>query len=213
MGRPAAGRLTDHMDFIRGAALVAATLTMGLMAGVFGLYSHTIMPGLRKTDNRTFVGAFQAIDRAIVNPWFMPAFVGALLFTGLGAALCLGARFRAVLPWIVVAFALYLIAFVLTVAVNVPLNDAIKAAGAPDRIADLAAVRERFGEARWAAFNLVRTVTSTAAFGSLLWALVVYGGRREAGTFGTLSPCRFLRGRSRRTRIVPAAERGPGPGG
>lgn len=166
------------MDFIRGAALVAATLTMGLMAGVFGLYSHTIMPGLRKTDDRTFVGAFQAIDRAIVNPWFMPAFVGALLFTGLGAALCLGARFRAVLPWIVVAFALYLIAFVLTVAVNVPLNDAIKAAGAPDRIADLAAVRERFGEARWAAFNLVRTVTSTAAFGSLLWALVLYGGRR-----------------------------------
>jgi uncharacterized membrane protein len=79
---------------------------------------------------------------------------------------------------VVAAFALYLIAFVLTVAVNVPLNDAIKAAGPPDRIADLAAVRERFGEARWAAFNLVRTVTSTAAFGSLLWALVVYGGQR-----------------------------------
>jgi uncharacterized membrane protein len=166
------------MDFFRGTALVAATLTMGLMAGVFGLYSHTIMPGLRKTDDRTFVGAFQAIDRAIINPWFMPAFVGALLFTGLGAALCFGARFRAVLPWVLAAFVLYLIAFVLTVAVNVPLNDALKAAGAPDRIADLAAVRERFGEARWAAFNLVRTVTSTAAFGSLLWALVVYGGQR-----------------------------------
>lgn len=166
------------MDFLRGAALITATLTMGLMAGVFGLYSHTIMPGLRRTDDRTFVGAFQAMDRAIINPWFMPAFIGALLLTGLGAVLCLGARNRAALPWLVAAFVLYLIAFVLTMAINVPLNDAMKAAGAPDRIADLAAVRANFDEAKWAAANLVRTVTSTAAFGCLLWALVVYGGKR-----------------------------------
>jgi uncharacterized membrane protein len=166
------------MDFLRGVALFAATMTMGLVAGVFGLYAHTIMPGLRRTDDRTFVGAFQAIDRAIINPWFMPAFLGALLFTGLGAALCFGARFRAVLPWVVLAFVLYLIAFVITIAVNVPLNDAIKAAGLPDRVADLAAVRARFDEAKWASWNLVRAVTSTAAFASLIWALVVYGGRR-----------------------------------
>jgi uncharacterized membrane protein len=166
------------MDFLRGAALITATLTMGLMAGVFGLYSHTIMPGLRRTDDRTFVGAFQAMDRAIINPWFMPAFIGALLLTGLGAVLCLGARYRAALPWLVAAFVLYLIAFVLTMAINVPLNDAMKAAGAPDRIADLAAVRANFDEAKWAAANLVRTVTSTVAFGCLLWALVVYGGKR-----------------------------------
>ncbi len=178
MGRPAAGRLTDHMDFLRGAALIAATMTMGLMAGVFGLYSHTIMPGLRRTDDRTFVGAFQAMDRAIINPWFMPAFLGALLVTGLGAVLCLGSRYRAVLPWLVAAFALYLIAFVITIAVNVPLNDAMKAAGLPAGAADLAAIRVRFAETKWATWNLVRTVTSTAAFGSLVWALVVYGGRR-----------------------------------
>jgi uncharacterized membrane protein len=41
------------------------------MAGVFWLYDHTIMPGLGKTDDRTFVGAFQAFDRAIINPWFL----------------------------------------------------------------------------------------------------------------------------------------------
>jgi uncharacterized membrane protein len=166
------------MDLLRGTALVAATLTMGLMAGVFGLYAHTIMPGLRRTDARTFVAAFQAVDRAIINPWFMPAFIGALLFTGAGAVLCLGARFRAVLPWVVAAFVLYLIAFVITIAVHLPLNDAIKAAGRPDGIADLAAVRARFTETRWATWNLVRTVTSTAAFGCLAWALVAYGGRR-----------------------------------
>ena len=35
------------------ATLLAATLTMGLMAGVFGLYAHSIMRGLGKTDDRT----------------------------------------------------------------------------------------------------------------------------------------------------------------
>jgi uncharacterized membrane protein len=165
------------IDALRGAVLVAATVTMGLVAGVFGLYAHTIMPGLRRTDDRTFVGAFQSIDRAIINPWFMASFFGALVLTGLAAALHLGVDERSVLPWTAAAFVLYLAVVVITLAVNVPLNDAIKAAGQPDRIGDLGGVRQRFSEARWAGWNLVRTVTSTAAFVCLAWALVVYGDR------------------------------------
>jgi hypothetical protein len=79
------------------------------------------------------------------------------------------------LPWVAAALVLYLVAFAITIAVNVPLNDGIKAAGDPDGIADLAAVRTRFNEARWRSWNLVRVVTSTAAFGLLAWALVLYG--------------------------------------
>ena len=164
------------MDAVRATSLIAATMSMGLMAGVFGLYAHTIMPGLGRTDDRTFVGAFQAIDRAIINPWFLAGgFVGALVFTALAAVLHLPADGRSVLPWIAVALVLYLAVFVITVGVNVPLNDAIKAAGDPDRIADLAMVRERFDEARWIRWNNVRTVASTAAFGCLAWALVLFG--------------------------------------
>jgi uncharacterized membrane protein len=53
------------------AALLAATLTAGLMAGVYGIFALAIMPGLRATDDHTFVKAFAAIDRAIVSPLFM----------------------------------------------------------------------------------------------------------------------------------------------
>jgi uncharacterized membrane protein len=163
------------MRALQGATLVAATMTMGLMAGVFGLYAHAIMPGLHQTDDRTFVGAFQEIDKAVVKPWFMPFFVGAVVFTGLAAVLYLRRDGRSVLPWIVAALVLYLAVFVITIAVNVPLNDDIKAAGHPDRIANLAAVRDRFDEARWAAWNIVRFVASAAAFGCLTWALVLHG--------------------------------------
>jgi uncharacterized membrane protein len=161
------------MSVLRAILLIGATTTMGLVAGVFALYAHTIMPGLRNTDDHTFVAAFQSIDRAIINPWFMAGgFVGALLFTIAAAATNLG---RPALPWIVAALVLYLMAFVITIAVNVPLNDAMKAAGNPDHIRDLASVRERFHEARWAAWNLVRVATTTGAFGCLAWALVLYG--------------------------------------
>ena len=65
------------MFVLRVTTLIAATMTTGLAAGVFGLYQHTIMRGLARTDDRTFVGAFQAMDRAIMNPWFMGSFFGA----------------------------------------------------------------------------------------------------------------------------------------
>jgi uncharacterized membrane protein len=160
------------MNAIQGVTLLLATLAMGLMAGVFGHYAHAIMPGLGKTDARTFVGAFQAIDRAIINPLFMATFIGAAVLTAAAAALHLG---DAAAPWIIAALVLYAAVFIITIAVNVPLNDAIKAAGDPDRISDLGAVRERFDEARWAGWNVVRAVASTAAFGCLLWALVEFG--------------------------------------
>lgn len=159
------------------AVLIAATMTTGLMAGVFGLYTNSIMPGLRKTDDRTFVSAFQSIDRAVINPLFLSTFLGALVLTGLAAVLHLGDDARTLLPWIVAAFVLYLVAVVITFAVNVPLNDALKAAGDPDQIGDLAQVRRQFNEARWSAWNLARTLTSTAAFGCLAWALTLFGGR------------------------------------
>ena len=147
-------------------------MSVGLMAGVFGLYAH-IMPGLGRTDDRTFVGAFQSIDRAVINPLFLATFLGALAFTVLAAALHLGNGWR--LTWVVAALVLYLAVLIITIRVNVPLNDEIKAAGDPDQIADLAVVRERFDEARWTRWNVVRAVATTAAFACLAWTLVLYG--------------------------------------
>jgi uncharacterized membrane protein len=76
------------------------------------------------------------------------------------------------------ALVLYVVTVVVTVAVNVPRNDALKAAGDVDDIADLTAARSAFDEARWVRWNLLRVVTTTTAFGSLAWALVVAGGTR-----------------------------------
>jgi uncharacterized membrane protein len=159
------------MDTVRTLSLVLAILTMGLVTGAFVIFWHTIMPGPATTDDRTFVGAFQAIDKAIVNPWFMmTGFVGALICTLVATFTHLG---RPALPWVVIALVLHVIAFGATMGINVPLNNALKASGLPDDPADLAAIREAFDEAKRRAWNLVRTIAGFVAFASLTWALVL----------------------------------------
>jgi uncharacterized membrane protein len=173
-----AAEQTGGGSLFAGIVLLLATMTTGVVTGVFGLYANTIMPGLGKTDDRTFVGAFQQIDRAIINPLFMAFFFGALILTGLAGALHFGAAGRRALPWIAIAFVLYLIVVIITMAVNVPLNDAIKAAGDPDTISDLAQVRRDFDEDRWRAFNWIRVALTTSSFALLCVALLLHGRRR-----------------------------------
>ena len=158
-------------ETLRCVVLAGTTLATGLVAGTFALYAHTIMPALRTTDDRTFVGTFQALDRAILNPWFLGGgFIGALMF---GIASVVVASSGPSFPWALAALASYVAGVIVTLAVHVPLNDAIKAAGDPARIADLGEVRRQFHESRWAAWNLVRTLTATSSFVCSTWALTL----------------------------------------
>ncbi len=161
-------------DFARTASLIAATVAMGLAAGLFAGFSYSVMPGLARTDDRTFVTTMQNINSAILNGWFMTIFIGALLLTAVAGVVHLRGPDRSALVWIGAAFVLYLATFLITGMVNVPLNDQLAAAGGVDQITDLAAIRERF-EATWVRWNLIRAVTSTIGFGLLTWGLVLHG--------------------------------------
>jgi uncharacterized membrane protein len=155
--------------------LLLATLTSGLVAGVYVFYAHTVMPGLGRAGDRTFVAGFQALDRAIVNPWFMvSAFLGAPVLTLVAGLLHLGDDARSVLVWVAVSLVLDLVTVGITVGINVPANNRLKAAGDADVI-DVAAARTQFDEGRWVRWNLVRVVLSVAAFTVLLWSLVLAG--------------------------------------
>lgn len=154
------------------ALLAAATVSTGVLAGAFLLYAHTVMPALRRAPDAEFVATFRRIDTAIINPAFMATgFVGAPVLT-LAAVFAGTAQVR---PWVLVALGLHLLMVLLTVTINVPRNNALKAA-APD--ADPAAVRASFDEIRWASSNLLRVVLTLGATGLLAWALVVAGTQR-----------------------------------
>lgn len=162
------------MELSRAVVLMAATITTGLSAGLFYAYACSVMPGLRGTEDRTFIEVMQRINVAILNGWFLLGFVGALVTTAAAVALHLPADGHDVLPPLVAALVLYSASLVVTRAINIPLNDALAAAGEPGRIADPAAVRSRF-EARWVRWNVARALLCTAALGCLCWALVLHG--------------------------------------
>jgi uncharacterized membrane protein len=150
---------------------------MGLLAGLFYAYACSVMPGLGRADDRTLVDAMQQIDKAIENPVFFASFLGAPVLVVWALVLERRSGSREALRWIVAALVLYAIAFVVTFAFNIPLNNDLENAGDPARIADLARVRDDF-EGPWVAWNIVRTLATTASFGCLARALFVHGRTR-----------------------------------
>jgi hypothetical protein len=106
--------------------------------------------------------------------------------------------------WTVAALVLYGIVIAVTFGINIPLNDELDRAGDPDRIADLAHVRDRF-EGPWVATNIVRTLLSTAAVAALARALFLHGRSTADRTAGASAGGRH----ERRThhppgRLVPS---------
>ena len=143
--------------------LVAATSLTGLSAGLFATFSFAVMPGLCRSDDDAFVSAMRGINVAILNPLFALVYGGSFIATI--AALVVGwddgAR-----GWIVAALVTYAVgAYVITGAVNVPMNDALESG--TDGPAEL---RKSF-EDRWVVWNHARSVLTTAAFMCLLVAL------------------------------------------
>ncbi|RSD07291.1 anthrone oxygenase family protein [Amycolatopsis eburnea] len=145
--------------------LVAALVAAGLIAGLFYAYACSVMPGLARGDDKTFVEGMRGINVAILNPVFMLTFLGAPVLAGVAVFLGTGAR-----PWVIAGFAFLVAMLVITGVVNVPLNNALDAGGD-----DYAAVRARF-EAVWVRWNVVRAVVSTAGFGCLVAAVLTQRG-------------------------------------
>ena len=157
--------MTEILDNVRSPVLLASALACGLQAGTYYTWATGVMPGLARVDDRTFVHAMQQMNIAIVNPVFMLTFLGApaLALVAIASTDGLGRR------WVIAGAALAVATVVITAAGNIPLNDALDAAGPVDKIADLGAVRDAF-ESSWVRLNVARALTSTASLGCLVWA-------------------------------------------
>lgn len=169
MFRGAGGRLTDRMTTTasRTATSTAATITTGLLAGTFYVFACAVMPGLGRSSDEVYVEVMRNINEVIQNPVFLLSFLGAPVLTAVAAWQLRGAPGR---RWMWAALAANVLAFLVTVLINIPLNDALMEAGDP------AVLREEF-EGAWVGWNVVRGVLSTVGLGCLAWGSV----RQPAG--------------------------------
>src|SRR5436190_18686260 len=154
--------LTTALTSTRGPVLLVATLVAGLQAGTYFTWATGVMPGLARVDDRTFVDAVQQMNVAIVNPVFIATFLGAPVLAG-AAAVFAGPQAR---PWAIAATVLAVGTLVISFAGNIPLNDALPAAGPVDKIKDLAVVRADF-ESLGVKLNVARCPAAAGALACL----------------------------------------------
>ena len=169
-----------NAEIVLGAAVIA----MGLLAGLYFFSAIAVMPALTAADDRTLVDAMQQMIVKIENPAFFLVLLGAPALAAVALVQARRSGSAKTAGWIVAGLALYTVMVVVTFAVHIPLNYDLRDAGDPDRIENLATVRDDF-VTPWVAWEIVRTLATTAAFGSLTWALVLRGrmGRAERGDF------------------------------
>ncbi|WP_454814222.1 anthrone oxygenase family protein [Labrys neptuniae] len=146
-----------------------AAVGSGLVAGIFFAFSNFVMPALGRVAPASGIAAMQAINVTVINPGFMLAFMGT-------AVLCLGLALGSWFwlgEWsgklLLAASLVYLVGCVgVTMALNVPLNDAL-AAALPET-AQASELWQRF-LVDWTFWNSVRTAASTVAM--MLFTLVL----------------------------------------
>ncbi|GAB4368055.1 MAG: DUF1772 domain-containing protein [Elainellaceae cyanobacterium] len=148
-------------DYLFFALKLFAVLGCGLVAGVFFAFSTFVMNALARLQPREGIVAMQSINITAINPLFMIALFG----TGV---VCLFLAIAVLLKWQqpgagywLLGSLLYLAGtVVVTIAFNVPLNDAL-AIVKPDST-EGANLWARY-LTNWTIWNHVRTVAALAA--------------------------------------------------
>jgi uncharacterized membrane protein len=168
-----APRSTSLGSAIRALTLALATLTTGLVAGVFYAYAVSVNLGLAAQPDASYVSTMNAINERIENPLFFASFFGAILFL-LAALAVHSPRPRSGRFWLVaLACALYVGGgFLVTVFANVPLNEGLAGVSAEASSDELASARTAY-EGPWGFWNGVRAVFSSLAFVALIGACLL----------------------------------------
>lgn len=147
-----------------------AALGCGLMAGIFFIFSNTVMSALARLQPPQGLAAMQAINRTILNPLFFVLFLGT-------AAACLLLAVSLLWRWpqpgavyLLAGSLLYLVgAILVTIVFNVPMNEALDTV-TPESVD--AAARWASYLTHWTTWNHVRTVAALLAAVSFLVALL-----------------------------------------
>jgi uncharacterized membrane protein len=155
-------------SFIFGMTIVAA-LGSGLIAGVFFAFSSFVMRALCRLPTREAIAAMKSINAAVLNVWFLGAFLGTAAVCGVGLIVSFLRWQETGSGYLSAGCLLYLIGCLgVTAVCNVPRNEALARVTPDDPDSKEAWARYVAG---WTAWNHVRTAASLAACASFTAAL------------------------------------------
>lgn len=158
---------------IANVFLVATTLCVGLMAGLFYSYSCSVVPGLGALSNTEYISAMQSINRAIQNPVFFIIFFGSLILL----PICSYMKYSHPIStqfWLVIAATVIYISgcFAITIFGNIPLNNSLDKFDLAHQSPDAITLQRTLFESRWNNLNIIRTLSSLLSFILLVIACI-----------------------------------------
>ncbi|WUH98324.1 DUF1772 domain-containing protein [Spirillospora sp. NBC_00431] len=142
---------------------LVAVMFGGAIFGFFYAWVCSTMWGLDDADPRVAIAAMQSMNASVRNAVFFPAFFLTPAVMGLVALLAWRARRRASAVLMTVAALVYLAGgLLLTMMVNVPMNEDLAAVSVPGSAEEARRIWEDYS-GRWQIYNQVRTIASGAS--------------------------------------------------
>jgi uncharacterized membrane protein len=153
----------------------AALILAGAMAGFFYAYSMSVMWALDAIDPKAAIASMQSINIVVRNAIFFPAFFGTPVVALVAAALWRAQGAHNVARLLALAAIAYLVGtFLVTLVLNVPMNERLARTVIPTEIEAARTLWESYS-IPWTLWNHIRTASSVATLGLVGWALYLAG--------------------------------------
>lgn len=143
-----------------GALVLLAIVSTGLYAGYMLAFSTGVMPALGELDDAQFTSAMRMVNRKVPRALFLLLLVGSVALPTVSLVLRPDGRESDEQLMVAAAAVCALVGHLITIAGNVPLNNALE--GSRDST-DQHAARTAF-ESRWNRLHTVRTLFAVLAF-------------------------------------------------
>jgi len=152
--------------------LLLSTVSTALIGGLFYAYSCSVIPGLSRLPDISFIQAMQSINRAILNPLFFASFMGTLVLLPITVWLF---KDQSLVFYLLLAATLLYFGgvFLVTMIGNIPLNNLLDVADLTKLdAAGLDDLRNRF-ENSWNFFHRIRTIASFVCIVLVAYAAIL----------------------------------------
>ena len=135
------------------------------MAGIFFTWTNAVKPGIGTLDDMTYMKAFQAMNRLILNRLFYIVFILPVLTISISTYMSFGSTKLYVFELFLLSTLLYVLGvFLITILGNIPLNELLENTDLEKiSLTELSDLRGKI-ENKWNNFNLIRTVSSFISF-------------------------------------------------
>ena len=135
------------------------------MAGIFFTWTNAVKPGIGTLDDMTYMKAFQAMNRLILNPLFYIVFILPVLTISISTYMSFGSTKLYVFELFLLSTLLYVLGvFLITILGNIPLNELLENTDLEKiSLTEISDLRGKI-ENKWNNFNLIRTVSSFISF-------------------------------------------------